>query len=97
MNGYLFYNHFDLVYGGYGWLEFKPNNKLAMCRIAEEADRDGQCKRCHFSMKPHFLVEETGGVYVKLCTVDVIRFKPIDFRMTIFGADPRPEQLTLWD
>lgn len=103
MRNYTFYNHFDSVYGGYSWHKFKANGQLAKCRTCQEADRDGQCKRCNFDNKPHFLVEETKGCYVKLCIVDFIKHRPIDFKMSLFDLDiedePKPrkhEQLKLF-
>lgn len=104
MRNYTFYNHYDVVYGGYGWHKYFANNKLINCRTCQEAERDGQCKRCNYDTKPHFLVEENPGEYVKLCIIDVIKHRPIDFKMSIFDLDiqdpitPRKhEQLKLFN
>lgn len=91
MRNYTFYNHFDIVYGGYGWQKFKTNGRLINCRTCQEADRDGQCKKCNYDTKPHFLVEETKDHYVKLCIIDFIRHRPIDFKMSMFDLDYEEE------
>ena len=100
MRNHLFYNHYDIVYGGYDWQKFRPNNNLVRCRTCQEADRDGSCKRCNFDACGHFLVSHDETVFTKLCILDFIKYRPVDFKMSMFGAEdrrPKPhEQLKLF-
>lgn len=108
MKGHTYHNHYDKVWdslaGGWDhWLAHKvtDHKALACCRTCGEAERDGECERhtpyCPYSMLPHFMVESSPGVYTKLCTLDVFRFRPFNFSMhRTFGADhvpPRPRSL----
>ena len=96
MRNWTFYNYFDEVWGGYDWTRFAVTGDLAKIRTDQEADRDGACLRCRFDCSPHFMVTRDYNTYTKLCILDVIRYRPFDFKMSIFGADRSHKQLKLW-
>jgi len=103
VKGHTYHNHYDVVHGLGLTHRITDYTAFSMVRTDYEAERDGECDRyeqyCLYSCRAHFMIETEPNTFTRLCTLDVLRYRPFSFMMhqMYFDIDkPKERQLTLW-
>jgi hypothetical protein len=81
--------------GERGWISFRAKDvdQIRTLQLGGKLSNGSECKDpCFFSDKCHFMITSDGISFTKLCTLDVIRYKPFKIPKGLLQEAIRDEE-----